>query len=76
MEFKGYDLFYDVEDQDLKTRNRAVVLWNIYESNTENGATRPGGVADMVGYMKEIPAAEQRPVLDKLSSFIELGGVA
>lgn len=76
MDYKGYELFNDVEDIDLRTRNRAAVLWNIYESNTKQGRTTPNGVADMIGYMKELPQEDQQTVINKLSTFIEAGGVA
>lgn len=76
MDYKGYDLFLDVEDQELKTRNRAVVLWNIFESNTSKNLTDAAGVADMLGYVQKIPEEERKDVVSKLSTFIESGGTA
>ena len=76
MDYKGYELFNDVEDDALRTRNRDACLWNIYESNTKAGRTTPNGVADMVGYIKAIPQEDQQVVINKLSTFIESGGVA
>lgn len=76
MDYKGYDLFLDVEDQELKARNRAVVLWNMYESKTENGLTDPAGMADMMGYVRKLPEEDRKAVINKLSTFIESGGTA
>ena len=75
-EYKGYSLFADIEDKELRTRNRAVVLWNMYESSTQKKRTTPSGVADMIGYMRKIPDNERQSVMDKLTSFIEGGGNA
>ena len=66
-EYNGYELFEDIEDVDLQARNRAVVLYNIYEDNKMSGSTAtPRGVADMVSYMKEIPGHNRAAVMAKL----------
>ena len=70
MDYKGYDLFTDVTDPDLQARNRAVVLWNIFESNSKNGKATPSGVIDMVSYTKMIPEDERKAALQKFSEIV------
>ncbi len=72
-EYKGYDLFLDCEDQALQARNRAVVLWNIFESNSKDGRTNARGAADMVGYTREVPEAERKDMLKAFHLFIQEG---
>ena len=63
--YKGFSLFGDIEDVTLRTRNRAVVLANIYEDNSENGKTTPKGAALILNYFKEIPENERKPVQER-----------
>jgi len=72
-DYNGYDLFLDVEDQELQTRNRAVVLWNIYEMNSKNGRTSPRGVSDMVGYVNALPGKERQATINKFRTILEEG---
>lgn len=60
-EFKGFSLFNDVADADLRNRNRAVVLANIAEDHqTEDSRIKPKGVALMLGYFNLVPQADRR----------------
>lgn len=69
MEYNGYDLFVDVEDVELQARNRAVVLWNIFESYCNGGKTAPPqAMVEMLGYLKQIPEDERRNVVTKFRS--------
>lgn len=70
MDYKGYELFYDIEDKELQAHNRAAVLWNIFENNSKKGKATARGVVDMVGYTKEIPEQERKEVLAKFSDII------
>ena len=36
-EFEGYGLFNDIEDKELRTRNRAVSMTNIFELHSKEG---------------------------------------
>lgn len=59
-EFKGFSLFSDIEDVNLRTRNRAVVLANMAEDNkTPDKRITPKGVALMLGYFSLIPNEER-----------------
>ena len=61
-QFKGFDLFTDIEDVSLRNRNRAVVLANIAEDNTRNRLISPGGAGLILGYFKQIPEHERDDV--------------
>jgi hypothetical protein len=52
--FKGFELFNDIEDRELRTRNQAVVLTNISEDNSRNRLISPKGVALILGYFQQI----------------------
>lgn len=67
-EYKGFSLFSDVEDIDLRTRNRAVVLSNIAEQNIKDRRINSKGVALILGYFNQIPMAERAGVKDKFKA--------
>lgn len=67
-EHKGFCLFNDVEDQELRTRNRAVVMTNIAENHTKNKLITPGGAGILIGYFNAIPQDERKGVF---SQFME-----
>lgn len=71
MDHNGYDLFMEVEDTDLRTRNRAVVLFNIYEDHTRNGMTNPEGLVQMMQYIQKLPEEDQPTVVSTLSLMLE-----
>lgn len=60
--FKGYSLFEDIEDRDLRIRNRAAVMANMYEDNPDaanKDSTSNKGALMIFGYMERIPAEER-----------------
>lgn len=65
-EYKGYSLFNDIEDNGLRTRNRAVTLANIAEGhmNPEKQIT-PKGASTMIRYMELIPVEERTAVTER-----------
>lgn len=73
-EFKGWSLFKDIEDNVLRTRNRAVVLANIAEDNTQKKLISPKGAALILGYFNRIPDNERLGVKERFSeTMIERG---
>lgn len=68
MEYNGYDLFMDVEDAELQARNRAMVLWNMFEENSKNGRANARGLTSMLGYIKNVPEDERAAAISKLQS--------
>jgi len=65
--YKGFFLFNDIEDYALKTRNRAVVLANIAEDNSQKRLISPKGASLILGYFQQIPSDEREDVKNKFS---------
>lgn len=63
-EFKGFSLFNDIEDQELRTRNRAVVLCNMAQDHSKNRKVSPMGSALILGYFLNVPDEEKMIVKD------------
>lgn len=75
--YKGYALFNDVEDVNLRTRNRAVVMANMYEDYPEpnaKGAVSKKGALLIFGYMDAIPANERNATLKEFYQQMEARG--
>lgn len=55
-DFKTYSLFNDIEDLELRNRNRAVVLANMAEDHIDRKSKRisPKGAALILGYFGKI----------------------
>lgn len=66
--YKDMSLFCDVEDEDLKARNRGTVLANLAEDgfNADTQKMSPRAAADMIKYFSLIPKDERKPVLKNL----------
>ena len=69
--YKGFALFNDVEDAELRTRNRAVVLANIAEDNMREQKLSPKGVLLVLGYFSSVPEKERAKVQ---TAFVESMG--
>ena len=71
---KGYSLFNDVEDVTLRTRNRAVVMANIFDDNLDPNAKTPtikgGGATLLLKYFGSISAEEQASVWSKFKEIM------
>lgn len=65
--FKGYELFNDIEDKNLRNRNRAVVLTNIAEDRTRNRLISANGAGLILGYFKEIPDEDKNDVKERFT---------
>lgn len=65
VEYKGFSLFFDIEDSALRNRNQAVVLANMAESNSNNRRINANGAGLIIGYFDRIPKEERKTVYDK-----------
>jgi hypothetical protein len=65
--YRGFELFNDIEDYELKTRNRAVVLANMAEDHSKNRLISPNGASLILGYFQAIPSDEREDVKNKFS---------
>lgn len=61
-EYKGFSLFLDIEDKELRNRNRAVVMTNIAEDNTKAGLINAKGAGLVMGYFLHVPIDEREEV--------------
>lgn len=77
-EFKGFSLFNDVEDVDLRTRNRSVVMCNIAEDHIQKATKRinPKGAALILNYFALIPADERDAAKNKFEEDMSIRGYA
>lgn len=74
-EYKGYDLFNDIDDETLRTRNRAVVLANIAEDNmNKESRITPKGASLVMGYFAAIPEQERAIVFEKFKQSMQERG--
>lgn len=68
-EYKGFGLFNDIEDAELRNRNRAVVLANLAEDNmSKDGRISPKGAGLVMGYFNAIPEAERANVFERFKT--------
>lgn len=74
VEYKGFSLFFDIEDSELRSRNQAVVLANMAESNSKNRKISPNGAGLIIGYFDRIPKEERKTVYDKFVSEMKSRG--
>lgn len=65
--YKGFELFNDIEDYILKTRNRACVLANIAEDNAKSSLINARGASLILGYFQAIPSDEREDVKNKFA---------
>lgn len=72
--YKGFDLFDDIEDEALRTRNRAVVLANMVEDNTKNRLVSPKGASLILGYFNTLRPADREAVRVKFMEFVAQRG--
>ena len=66
-EFKGYSLFTDIEDADLRTRNQAVVMANMVEQNTRDKKITPRGASLILGYFYKLPEQDKAVTQEKFA---------
>jgi len=69
-----YTLFEEVEDRELRDRNRGVVMVNIYEDYCRDDKMSAAGVAALLGYFKQIPDDEQASAFVMFNTLIQQRG--
>lgn len=73
-EFKGFSLFNDIENAELKEHNRAAVLYNMFEMNRKGEKISENGAKLIYGYFLSIPAEERGDVKNRLEGMLKKGG--
>ena len=64
-QYKGFELFEDIEDTALRNRNRAVMLTNLAADNTKNRLISPKGAALILGYFQQVPEEDRNDVRER-----------
>lgn len=67
-QFKGFDLFLDIEDKSLRNRNRAVVLANMADDHNKNRLISPKGAGLILGYFSQVPEEDREDVKNKFET--------
>ena len=77
-DFKTYSLFNDIEDTQLRNRNRACVLANMAEDHIDRKSKRVSvkGANLILGYFNCVPDAERGEVMEKFSDNMKSRGFA
>lgn len=73
-EYKGFSMFNDIENVDLRNRNRAVVLANIASDNSKNRRITPGATGLILGYFKNLPDEDKKDVQARFVKEMNLRG--
>lgn len=73
--YKGHATFNDVEDYELRQRNRTVVMVNMLTANKPlNGKLRTGVVVEAINYFRCIPREDRKELLTRVNdALLELG---
>lgn len=72
--YKGFELFNDIADAVLRTRNRAVVLSNMAQDHSKNQRINAKGVSLILGYFNQIPEEERNNVKEQFATVMQQRG--
>lgn len=72
--YKGFALFNDIEDQELRNTNRAKVLANLFQDNSHDAKTTPKGAQLILGYFQTLPEQERADVQQKFVNQMDQRG--
>jgi hypothetical protein len=72
--FRGFSLFNDVKDPELKQRNRAQVLVNIAQDNTRDQRISGKGAGLILGYFGLISPDDRADVQERFTQLMVKSG--
>lgn len=72
--YKGFELFNDIEDSELRNRNRAVVLANMAEDHTKDRRINAKGAGLVIGYFSQVPEQDRDIVRAKFATAMQQRG--
>jgi hypothetical protein len=75
-EFKGFSLFNDVEDAELRAQNRGRVMANMAEDHSDKRTRKvnPKGASLILSYFSRIVEADRNTAKDKFKTEMEARG--
>lgn len=71
---KGFELFDDIVDRGLRTRNQAVVITNIIEDNSKLKKLSARGAHLVLSYFNQVPDVDKTLVHQKVTIFAQERG--
>ena len=75
-EYEGFGLFNDIAEDELRTRNRAVSMYNIYDLHSDDeGNMNDKGRGLMHGYFGHVPEEERSVVFVAFLEILRRHGV-
>lgn len=74
--YKGFALFSDIEDKELRNMNRAKVMGNIAEDNIKEKRINQKGASLVLGYWSKLPKEDSEDVLEKFKTNMNQRGFA
>lgn len=72
--FNSFPLFNEIEDTELRKRNQAVILANIFEDGFDKGKVQVKASLLIFGYFREIAPEDRADVKDKFIEFLKERG--
>lgn len=73
-EIRGISLFNDIDDANLRNRNRYVVLANTAEAHTKQNKITEKGTFIILSYFNAVPEADKKSVYDGFKAEMERRG--
>lgn len=74
--YKTLPLFSDIEDKDLQSRNRAVIMANVSEQYTKKGKITAKGASLVLGYFNCVPLEDRKEVEENYRNAMKERGYA
>jgi len=74
-EYEGYPLFKDVEDRELRVRNMATTMANIYEDSAVKGRINAKAMSLLAGYLKNVSKEDRRETYSLFSQLLKTRGL-
>lgn len=68
--YKGFALFFEISDEELRSRNQAAVIANIWEDNSQDKKLSKLGFNLITSYYAEIAPQFRGKVKDKLEKIL------
>lgn len=69
-----FETFNDVENKELRVRNRAVVMANIWEDHSDGKKLSPLGTKLLFTYFNNVPEEEKKVTFDTFKSHMTVRG--
>lgn len=75
-DYKGYALFDEIEEQELRVRNNAVTMANIFEDNLLGKTISPKGGGLLLGYFDKVKDFDKALVVKAFRNSMKERGYA